>query len=154
VVSGRRFVDGCSCSWLAKINRSGGVIWSKTYSHGDKVVPSTVLSVTESYGDGYFAAVEVGEGERSLVMKIDDEGDSLWNSTTVSEPGYVPNSVARADGGYAVVHSNEVNPGTGTVVVSYQEAPENDDGGSPMPGFTVMSFVFGVVGLLIYSRYR
>jgi hypothetical protein len=96
--------NGGSAAWVVKLDANGNVIWNKTYGGAtDDAARSGVLA-----GDGdYLAAGYTNPQSDSnydfLLLKIDSNGNMVWNKTfggAESEKAY---AMAKAVDGYVIV---------------------------------------------------
>lgn len=62
-------------AWMIRTDASGVMIWNSTFAMG----PSTAAFCVVECSNGEFAVV--GHGDGSLLLKLDSNGNQLWNKT-------------------------------------------------------------------------
>ena len=95
---------GTSLGWVVKIDPDGNVIWNKTYSFAQDTITKTgVLAPDGDYMvAGYTDIRGVGNYD-FLLMKIDPEGNLVWNQTYGLTGSQEAHSMTLAPDGYVIV---------------------------------------------------
>lgn len=120
--------NGTDC-WVLKLDKEGGVVWSKTYDFGKTdILTSLVVNTDKTYLIGGHAKTE---SKRSLLsdlagkagiskekdgindyiaLKIDDKGEELW-SKTIGSGGedILRKLIETRDGGYLMAGTSDSN---------------------------------------------
>jgi parallel beta-helix repeat protein len=98
--------DFSSDMWLMKIDNSGNQVWNKTY--GVDLSDEVCYGIVNAPGGGYvlagYTSLWSGEtGQDVWIVKVDADGNQLWNQT-YSSPTYeeARSIVVTQDNGYAV----------------------------------------------------
>ncbi|URC11677.1 T9SS type A sorting domain-containing protein [Flavobacterium sp. B183] len=107
--------------WILKLDKDGGVVWSKTYDFGKTdILTSLVENNDQSYLIGGYAQSESRRPREGIVakalnavskekegindyiaMKIDDKGEEIWNKTVGSAgEDILRKLIETRDGGY------------------------------------------------------
>lgn len=100
-------------AWIVKVNEYGHELWSKVYG-GEKEdgIKCIIKGINDYILGGYTASY--GNGDYDFwIVKIDDNGNEIWNRTyggTHAE--YGSDIISTSDGGYAIVGSVFSNQST------------------------------------------
>jgi hypothetical protein len=97
-------IGGKSSVWAVKLDLTGNMIWSKTYGLSADSAARSGLMTQE--GDYLVAGYSDSTGEGNydfFLLKLNANGDILWNSTYGGEGSQKAYSITKANGGYVVV---------------------------------------------------
>ncbi len=96
--------NGTSAAWVVKLDLSGNIIWNKTFSVSvDSALRAGVLAQDGDYVIAGYAATQGDSNYAFYLLKVDPNGNLVWNKTyggTESEKAY---SIAKAPDGYVLV---------------------------------------------------
>jgi len=97
-------INGASLAWAVKLDQSGNVVWSRTYGGSiDSAARSGVLTKDGDYlVAGYSDSIGNGNYDFYL-LKLDINGDIIWNNTYGGEGSQKAYSITKANDGYMVV---------------------------------------------------
>ena len=99
-----QYIGGESSVWAIKLDVSGNVVWSRTYGgFVDSAARSGVLTKDGNYlVAGY--SDSIGDGNYDFcLLKLNANGDILWNNTYGDEGSQKAYSITKAKDGYVVV---------------------------------------------------
>jgi hypothetical protein len=97
-------IGGRSSVWAVKLDLTGNMIWSRTYGvSADSAARSGLMTQDGDYlVAGY--SDSIGDGNYDFfLLKLNTNGDILWNSTYGGEGSQKAYSITNANGGYVVV---------------------------------------------------
>ncbi len=91
---------------LVKIDSEGGIVWIKTYVHGEHEEANNLADFIQT-SDGGFALVGTytftpPTDQHIWFVKVDDQGNLQWNKT-ISNSNYASSLIQTNDGGYVIV---------------------------------------------------
>jgi hypothetical protein len=91
--------------WILKLNSDGDSIWSKLYAIGTYAIGDGICMNTDGSCLIHGQAIVTDNGQVSmLVLRINQDGDTLWTKTYDNAMSYQCQSLTRCDqGGYAAV---------------------------------------------------
>jgi hypothetical protein len=95
--------SGNGDAWVVKINTSGFEFWNKTYGGAGYDSVSEIITVTEGY---LFTGATNSSGaghDQIWLVKLDTEGNEVWNTTWGDEPLGWGVAVTEVYGGYLVL---------------------------------------------------
>lgn len=101
----------------AKLDSSGNLVWIKSYSLQNHYDTSLTHAIQVS--DGYVLAGSLGE--QALLVKIDPNGNILWQQNYVSSYGNPAIAAGNPEGVYALIQTSD--GGFALAAPSYTEAP-------------------------------
>lgn len=110
--------SGIDDGWLLKIDANGNVIWEDTYGGAQEDYFSGIIT-TDDGGfilSGKTASVEAGDTD-GWVMKIDENGDELWNHTFGTTQTEWFNTIIPAGDGGAVLAGNSESLSQDSLIV-------------------------------------
>lgn len=91
-------------AWVVKIDQNGNVIWNKTYSFATDTVAKTGSLAPD--GDYMVAGFTDPRGPNNysfLLMKIDPDGNLVWNQTYGTTGSQEAHAMTQAPDGYVIV---------------------------------------------------
>lgn len=124
--------------WIARIDDSGELKWMKTYGnrHWDNLKSIIILDNEDILLSGVTAKKPLfaDEDEDIWIMRLDEDGQQLWQESLGEKGHDMANAVIRTeDGGFAVVgRSGNDNGG------------EIDDDGNIIPGYHLVVIKFNI----------
>jgi hypothetical protein len=93
-----------SHAWIVKIDLNGNLIWNKTYGNAtDTVARAGVLSPDGDYMVAGYTDPRGASSYDFLLMKIDMDGNLVWNKTYGGTGTQEAHSMANAPDGYVIV---------------------------------------------------
>ena len=97
-------IGGASLVWAVKLDVTGHIIWSRTYGvSSDSAARSGLLTKEGDYlVTGYSDTLGNGNYDFCL-LKLNANGDIIWNTTYGGEGSQKAYSITKANGGYVVV---------------------------------------------------
>lgn len=162
-------------AWVLKTDKDGNILWDNRYFEGSE---SSLNSIIEISDGNYIAVGSIGQvptgsvkasfgvdAYKGLLLKIDDDGNELWNQTFDNYYSSSFNSIASSNGTYIVAgetKSYETNEKDGLVVlykdpeILMNEATEDEpspvtEEQSPLP-FTITLACMGMAFIAIRRR--
>jgi hypothetical protein len=108
-LAGNTRIYGDSDFCLLKTDGEGKTIWNKTYSKtSEDGVFSLISTADKGYAMAGYTEGQTGSHPKILLMKTDEDGNSMWNFTFAQGEGhYVAYSVVQTnDGGYVLAGDN------------------------------------------------
>jgi len=108
-LAGNTRIYGDSDFCLIKTDSEGKTIWNKTYTKtSEDGVFSLISTADKGYAMAGYTEGQTGSRPKILLMKTDEDGNSMWNFTFAPGEGhYVAYSVVQAnDGGYVLAGDN------------------------------------------------
>ncbi|MGQ4891468.1 MAG: hypothetical protein ACP6IP_03165 [Candidatus Njordarchaeia archaeon] len=104
-------------AWIMRIDGDGNVIWNKTYGGPADEGGHQII---ESADGGYVVAASVSipssKNFKLWLLKVDENGDLVWNRTYGEDLSWSFSIVQAADGGYIVAGSIYFNDSRGSDV--------------------------------------
>jgi hypothetical protein len=73
--------SSASDAWFVKIDKNGNIVWSKTWGSLAEDALSAVVCDRDSYYVAGYANAEEGKEYDFLLLKLDAQGEVLWNQT-------------------------------------------------------------------------
>jgi hypothetical protein len=96
--------NGDSHAWIIKIDLNGNLIWNKTYGNDpDTVARTGVIAADSDYMVAGYTDPRGASNYDFLLMKIDENGNLVWNKTYGGIGTQEAHSMANAPDGYVVV---------------------------------------------------
>ena len=105
IITGEKTAYGCRRAdvWCAKIDKYGKTIWEKTYGGGDE---DSVHSIVKTSDDGFILVGNTysysNGGSDVYLIKIDKDGNLLWEKNYGSEEDDGAYGVVQIDDGYII----------------------------------------------------
>lgn len=100
-----------SKAWIVKIGTDGNLVWSKTYDFAAETVATTgVLAPDGDYMVGGYADTRGINGYDFLLLKIDPNGNLIWNQTYGATGSQEATAMTESSDGYVMV-GNTQSPG-------------------------------------------
>jgi hypothetical protein len=101
-----------SQAWIVKIDTNGNVLWDKTYSiASDAVAKAGVQASDGSYVVSGYADPRGSSDFSFLLMKIDPNGNLVWNQTYGAAGSQEATAMTEASGGYVIVGNTQAPGG-------------------------------------------
>jgi predicted secreted protein len=101
------FGEGKDDAWIIKIDKNGNKIWDKTFGGRDYDYANAIIKAD----NGYVIAGNTesfGEGGRDVwVIKIDKNGNKIWDKTFGDNKSNWANAIIEADNGYIIAGYTE-----------------------------------------------
>jgi|GEM_PF-2004183 len=103
-------------AWILKLDKEGNKVWDKTYGgSGDDAANSLIQTADGGYVVAGRTESKGAGGTDFWVIKLDDQGNQIWDKTYGGSGDDAANSLIQtADGGYVVAGSS-YSKGTGVV---------------------------------------
>ena len=91
--------------WLVKVDKDGNIIWQKHYGGRDEDGLWCVLETEDGYlAGGYTFSYARGIGNEDFwLIKVDKNGNEIWNKTYGTYLGELGKVIKAKDGGYLIV---------------------------------------------------
>ena len=96
--------NGDSYAWIVNIDSTGNILWNKTYGNATNTIARTGVLAPD--GDYIVAGYTDPRGENNydfLLIKIDTNGNIMWNKTYGGTGTQEAHSITTASNGYVVV---------------------------------------------------
>lgn len=101
-----------SQAWIVKIDTNGNILWDKTYSPAsDSVAKAGVQASDGNYVISGYADPRGPSDFSFLLMKIDPEGNVVWNQTYGEKGSQEATAITEASDGYVMVGNTQAPDG-------------------------------------------
>ena len=101
-----------SQAWIVKIDTNGNILWNKTYSPAsDSVAKAGVQASDGNYVVCGYADPRGPSDFSFLLMKIDPEGNVVWNQTYGEKGSQEATAITEASDGYVMVGNTQAPDG-------------------------------------------
>ena len=112
-------LHGRDDAWVVKLTKDGQLVWQKTLGgSGEEIINSIVITSDNGFVSGGFTNSNDGDvsghqgGGDAWVVKLDTDGNILWQKALGGSMGENANSViTTSDGGYIMAGSTNSNDG-------------------------------------------
>jgi hypothetical protein len=92
---------------LAKLSRTGGIVWERTYGGEGWDIPESIARAEGGYIVAGVKSSLGGHASDVLVLRVDDEGEVVWNRTySLGDRDQVGSVIPSEDGGFVVALSS------------------------------------------------
>ena len=103
------FGNGGADAWVIRLDKDGNKVWDKTFGGAKSDVAN---AIQQTFDGGYIVAgytESFGNGGTDVwVIKLDKDGNKVWDKTFGGEKGDIANSIQQtSDGGYIVAGYTE-----------------------------------------------
>ncbi len=100
---------GYTDAWIVKLDKNGNILWQKTLGGSKADAVNSIIRVDGGFvAAGYTASsdgdVSENQGETDVwVVRLDEEGNIIWQKSYGGSGNDAANSIVQVDGGYIVV---------------------------------------------------
>jgi hypothetical protein len=96
------FGAGAGDAWVIKIDKNGNKIWDKTFGGNEEDKANAIIKADNGYViAGYTESFGAGAGD-AWVIKIDKNGNKIWDKTFGGRDYDYANAIVKADNGYII----------------------------------------------------